>query len=154
MQATFNPITIEATTPSGRIKHTFDHTRIRYKYLTQGVVTARLYTKRPKRFHNKYRCYDAVVAFAYRSNEPEVNFVTFCTTGKTGDYLCTEPAFPQYVGKDRRRHRDHEKLYRNMLLLHYEIDTLKEQIAEHRQKMIEKQLPSALSTYEEALFQD
>lgn len=154
MQAAFYPITIEATNPSGRIKQTFDHTRIRYKYLTQWVATVRLYTKRPKRFHNKYRCYEAVAAFAFRGGEPEVKSVSFCTTGKTGAYLCTEPSFPQYDGKDRRRHRDHEELYRNMLLLHFEIYTLKEQIAEHRQKMIEKQLPSAFSAYEEALFQD
>lgn len=154
MQATFNPIMIEVVTPSGRIKHKFDHTRIRYKYLTQWVATVRLYTKRPKRFHNKYRCYEVVAAFAYRSDEPEVKSVSFCTTGKTGAYLCTEPVFPEYEGKNRRRNLEHNEIYRSMLLLHYEIDILKDRIAEHRQKMIEKQLPSALSAYEEALFQD
>lgn len=153
MQATFNPITLEVPTPSGRIKQTFDHTRIRYKYLTQWVANVRLYTKRPKLFHKKYRCYEVVAAFQYKSDEPEVKSISFCTTGKTGAYLCTEPVFPEYEGKNRRRTRDHNKLYSNMLLLHYEIDILKETVAEHRQKMIEKQLPAAFSHYEEALFQ-
>jgi hypothetical protein len=117
------------------------------------VATVRLYTKRPKRFHNKYRCYEVVAAFQYKSDEPEVKSVSFCTTGTTGAYLCTEPVFPEYDGKNRRRNIKHDELYRSMLLLHCEIDILKETVAEHRQKMIEKQLPAAFSHYEEALFQ-
>lgn len=131
----------------------FDHKRIRYKYLTPYVASVHLYTRRYPRFNNTYRCYEVVVTLSYK-NDPEVNFVTFCTKNKTGKYLGSEPIFPEYKGRSRSRHPEHKELYRNMLLLHYEIDTLKEMVAEHRQKMIEKQLPSALSTYEEALFQD
>lgn len=145
----------EVTNPSERIKYNFDHTRIRYIHLTQWVAVVRFYTKRySKWFRNKYRCYEAVASSECRSDEPEIRSVSFCTTGKTGAYLCTKPVFPEYDGKNRSRNLEHDELYRKMLLLHYEIDLLKDRIAEHRQKMIETQLPSAFSAYEEALFQD
>ena len=129
----------------------FDHTRIRYIYLRKYVCTVRLYTRRYRRFSKQYRCYEAVASHTYKSGW-SVKTTEFCTKHKTGDYLCAEPIFPEYEGKTRSS-LEHNELYRSMLLLLCEIDILKETVAEHRQKMIEKQLPAAFSHYEEALFQ-
>ena len=133
----------------------YHHSRIRYKYLSKYSLSLKLYTKRTTHFKNQYKCREFVITVF--ENTPEIRLYDFCAKEKTGKHLCSNPIFPNYEGRKglylHINREDYFSINKDFVSFVERRSFLQKRMREHRQKMIEKQLPAAFSHYEEALFQ-
>lgn len=130
----------------------FDHTRARYSYLAEYALSLNLYTRRSSYFKNLYKAQQVSVSVCSFKHEPEIRVSNLLAKEKKGTLLCSKPVFP----KSETTHLlsfDRYRTYHDCLSFLHKMEEIRELMAEHKEKIIKKQLPLIASTYEEALFQ-